>query len=114
MQPNPNGSPVEYPTVTVRGIVYPVKFSNRTLYRLDKNGIDLAQFGEKLKAGRVSVSMIYDILSACLPTGLAAEDLADEVSTADATKAVIEAMGKVPPPATVKLQEPAAKPDQLQ
>lgn len=117
MQPNPNGSPIEYPTVTTsRGVVLTVKFSNRSLYRLDKAGIDLQTFGEKLKGGRVSVSMIYDILAACISHSPAysAEDLSEEVTTADATRAVIEAMGKVQPPTVVKLQEPAAKSEQLQ
>lgn len=115
----PNGSPVEYPTVSIDGVHYPVKFSNRALYRLDKAGVDLRAFGEKLKAGRIGVSMIYDLLSAALLTPqhvgrFDAEDLADKVSTADATKAVLDAMGKVPPHSEVKLQEPAAKSEPLQ
>lgn len=122
MQPNgadPNGSPIEYPTVTVDGQAFPVKFSNRALYRLDKDGIDLHQFGEKLKTGRISVSMVYDLLAAAMvtppfmsrPHG---EDLAEKVLLADATRAILDAMGKAAPPAGLKLQEPAAKPDQLQ
>lgn len=112
MQPNgqdPNGSPIEYPTVNYRGAKLTVKFSNRSLYRLDKQGIDLMSFGEKLKAGRISVSMIFDILAACIyPAAFSAEDLCEEVPMAEATHAVLDAIKKVQPPAALKLQEPAA------
>lgn len=118
MQPNgedPLGSPVEYPTVTVDGQKYAVKFSNRTLYRLDKDGVDLAQFASKLKSGSVGVSMIYDLLAAAIQVPkhvprFSAEDLADVVPTAEATRAVLDAMGKAQPPAEMKLTEPAANP----
>lgn len=122
MQPNgadPSGSPIEYPTVTVEGAKYTVKFSNRTLYLLDKSGVDLQQFGAKLKGGTMSVSMIYDLLAASIQTPkhvprFNGEDLADSVPVTEATRVVLEAMGKVPPPTEVKLQEPAANPPALQ
>lgn len=122
MQPNgadPSGSPIEYPTVTVDGQTYQVKFSNRALYRLDKDGVNLQQFGEKLRAGRIGISMIYDLLSATIVwpphvPRMSAEELTEKVGPAEASTAVIDAMGKVPPSAEVKLREPAANPQPLQ
>jgi len=113
MDQTPNGSPVEYPTVRIKGQDIPLKFSNGALYRLDKAGVDLQQIGADLKSGKVKISMIYDMLSACLVgTGVwnqrySGEELAEEISPKEAADAVIAALGKVPRPVEVTLREPA-------
>lgn len=117
MQPSdPNGSPIEYPTITYSGIKYTVKFSNYTLYLLDKQGIDLKEFGERLKSGRMGYAMIYDLLAASIqsPVPIDVRYLVEGVPMAEASQAVIEAMGKVQPPADLKLRETAASPQALQ
>lgn len=109
---DPSGSPIEYPTVTVDGQEYQVKFSNRAIYRLDKAGVDLQQFGEKLKSGRVGMSQVFDLLAATIQTPphvprLDAEELSEKVSIGDATRAILQSMGKAQPPAELKLREAA-------
>lgn len=113
-------SPIEYPKITIAGQPCEVRFSNAALYRLEKSGIDLREFGEQMKTGRLKMSMIYDLLSAGLrPAGatyssirlFSAEALADMVDIEEATQVVVAAMGKVRPSATVTLREPAANPE---
>ena len=104
MQPNgaaePHGSGIDYPRVTVNGASYEVKWTNATLYRLSKMGVDMAQFSANLKASKIELWMVYDVLSACIQGHrFHPEDLAEAVPVAAAAKVVMDALGKVSPPA---------------
>ena len=100
-------SAVTYPTVMIRGVAYPVKFSNAAFYRLEKAGLDLQDVSAKLKGGKLTLALVYDLLGACVGHGFTGELLADAVEVPAARDAVIAALGKVQPSPETKLREPA-------
>ena len=101
-------SPISYPTISINGVAHVVRFNNIAFYRLDKQGVDLRTVKERLTSGTCAFSLIYDLLAACIG-GYTGEQLAGLVTPAAASQAVIDAMGKVQPPAEVALREPAAQ-----
>ena len=110
---NINGTGVEYPTIELGGKVYTVRFTRGgILYRLNKNGINLAELG-----GARSFSTLIDVFHAALHGQYAGtpEDLAELVVSEEKAQAVdtavAEALKKVFPPtqtAAVAAVEPAA------
>lgn len=99
---------VSYPVLTIQGVRYPVKFSNGAFYRLDKAGVDIRTVKDRLSTGTCAFSLIYDLLAACIGNGFTGEKLAELIDPKAASEAVVEAMGKVQPPAETALREPAA------
>ena len=100
-------SPITYPTIMIREVAYPVKFGNAAFYRLEKAGLDLQDVSAKLKAKKITVALVYDLLAASVGNGFTGEMLADLVEIPAARDAVISALGKVQPPPETKLREPA-------
>lgn len=123
MSPNghdPSRSPVQYPSVTIQGVSYSLKWSNVCVYRLQSAGVDTRLMNVQLERGQVSFKTVIDLLCVCIERTPRFEpeqlcDLFDNPKAAiDLHPKLWEAMGKVRPPAEVKLQEPAAETPQLQ
>ena len=100
-------SAVTYPTISIRGVAYPVKFSNAAYYRLEKAGLELPDVAAKLKSGRLGVALVYDLLAASIGHGFTGEMLAEVIEISVARDAVVAALGKVQPSPETKLREPA-------
>lgn len=109
----PNGSPIAYPTVTIDGKEYSVKFSMLAQYVLDDEGIDTRQLQEMMtKPGAGKVALFMKLFAAGVahhfveikaPIPTAAEWSArlgdDSAKFGEIVKAVKAAMGKAPSPA---------------
>lgn len=111
--PPESSSPIVYPTVTIQGVQYQVRWSNRCLYRLDAMGCDLAEIAAQLLTGRIRIKALMDLLAACIERKprFDPEELSDMIPIADhklMAEALRESMGKVSPPPETKLREPAA------
>lgn len=100
-------SAVTYPTLSIRDVAYPVKFANAAYYRMEKAGLVLTDVAAQLKTGRLSMSLVYDLLAASIGHGFTGEFLAEAVEIPVARDAVIAALGKVQPSPETKLREPA-------
>lgn len=97
-----NGSGIVYPTITLGGVQYVVKFTRGgMLYRLSKSNVSIS---DVMGSGARSFAANIDMLHAALfgQFNGTAEDLAELVLTEgkilEAGEAVIEALKKVSPP----------------
>ena len=107
-----NGSPIQYPIVTIEGTPYTVKFSMLAQYVLDDAGIDTRQLQEMLTrpgAGKVALFMklfaagvAHHFVEQKEPVPTAAEWSArlgdDSAKFGEIVRAVKAAMGKAPSP----------------
>ena len=106
--------PIVYPTVTVGGVTYSLKFGLGSMYRLERAGVNpgnlKAEIQNALAKGR-NLDMIFTLLAAALGqvrdgrwvrVEYSAAELADMMESAEFTglaETIIAALGKVSPPA---------------
>lgn len=109
---NENGTGIIYPTITLGGIEYTVKFTRGGIvYRMSKAGVSISELGNP----KTSFGALVDILHAALPDykGMN-EDLANLVLSEDkageASRLIAEALGKVFPPSQAARTADRAEP----
>jgi hypothetical protein len=112
-----NGSRVEYPIVTIKGVEYRVKFGLGALYRLEKLGLNIQDLGIST-ASTGNLNTIFSILAATLgnegkhgwvPLGLTPEQLADAIPMemlGELSAAISQAVPKVAPAVEIGAAQP--------
>jgi hypothetical protein len=121
----PQGPPIVYPTLNVRGVDYRLKFSLGAVIALEDMGMTMPDLQNELNRwkpttneagevipGQVKPSILMKVIRACLPEecNISLRALADEFDPTDFPMLITkvgEAFAKMRP-AAVKLQEPAA------
>ena len=113
--------PLVYPTVTVGGETYTLKFEIGAEFMLDQMGVQLQQlpaiFGNPKGPGKVA--LIMKLFTACVANNFvdrgepapSAEQWAHQITAEDfkaIAEAIPKAMLKAKPPAEISLQEPEA------
>lgn len=100
-----NGTGVQYPTLTLDGVTYTVKFSRGLLYRMEKLGVKFAPTFPKDDTGKplgvsMSISNLVDVLHIAIGYPGTHEELAEAVyeQRNDAVTALVVAWGKAFPP----------------
>ena len=119
---------IVYPSITIGGRAYTLKFSLGALFRLEEQGIDLGTLGAELRSwaakkdaegnvieqGRVKITMLCKLVAAAIgdQVTLTPTQIADMLEFSDLFEVVEKvsiALGKMRPPTkVVKLQEPEA------
>lgn len=100
-----NGTGVQYPTITLDGVTYTVKFSRALLYRMEKMGVKFAPTFPTDEHGKpagvaMSLANLVDVLHVAIGYRGTHEELAEAVyeQRNDAVTALVVAWGKAFPP----------------